>query len=214
VSKLAGRVSLGLRAFGAAALAGIAAFAVNWIFVQIGYVRLLPPDQIAWIDQLAEPPLKGQSIVSNTYPVPFAVAGGNWAYADPRLVSGGFELSREGYQPARSGRRIWLADATTNPDYKWPALFVCFFNDSLFRVAQRLEGHTVQSCDDVGIIRERRVGLWSPFWHRIVAIDDRTSPAWAIVRLDWRRPQPPRLPSAAGAGQDRAAKPETGVRNN
>ncbi len=214
VSGLARHVSLGLRTLGAMAVAGVAAFAVNWIFVQAGYVRLLPPDQIAWIDQLAKPPLKGRSIVSNTYPIPFALTAGSWGYADTRLVSGGFELGPEGYRPVHSGRRIWLADAPTNPDYKRPALFVCFVNNSLFRVAGRLEGHPVPSCHGIGIIREMRAGLWSPFRHQIVAIDGDDMPAWAIVRLDWRGPPPSQLPSAAGDHRDTGAQPETGMRQN
>ena len=54
-----------------------------WLQVQVAAIWLLPPNAAAFMKLLGEPPLRGSSLVSNTYIAPLAAYTGEWGYIDP-----------------------------------------------------------------------------------------------------------------------------------
>lgn len=169
---------------------GVAALAAaivvgQWVYSQSAYARLFPPDQFSWLKLLESEQLRGRSLVSNNYAVPFALATGGWGYIDTRFASGGFERTSDGFAPVHSYDYLWLADANTNPDYKKPELFVCFIGLSLQRAARLAEGREINGCSDLGLVSETLGQGWRPFSHRLYAIDSSPWNSWAIVQLDW-----------------------------
>ena len=99
----------------------IAAMAVIWIFVQAQYVRLQPPDKLAFLPLLREPAFKGAGLVTNAYAAPFGYVSGTWAYGflnfNDLLLPPTEALAKIPY--------MWLADREKN-DYLRPSLYVCF----------------------------------------------------------------------------------------
>ncbi len=187
-SGLARRMRVALRPAGGFGVFAAAAMGLHWIWAQGACALLLPPNQFAWIDALAQQPLEGSTIVSNTYAVPFAVKSGSWGYTDWGFAAGGYEQTASGFEPIFSGHVVWLADAKTNPSYRRPDLFVCFLNPTPVRAIRQLQGHPLPGCRNLGLVKEARSDEWRPFRHKLLAIDKEESDSWAIIKLDWTAP--------------------------
>ncbi|MEQ9348941.1 MAG: hypothetical protein RII27_00205, partial [Alphaproteobacteria bacterium] len=189
---------MGLRRFWANAVAGAAVavltavLTASWFSLQIGYVDRLPPDSFAFAKQMREPPLRGASVVSNAYALPFSNLAGSWAYLDAHIGQGEYRLDDNGYSLIRDDRALWFADRTENPAYGQPAYFVCFFANSLHTVLARHEerhGSYSNNCNNVGLVRQAKgLAAETLMNHRLVAEDLSQRAAWAIVDLDWDFP--------------------------
>ncbi|RMF09324.1 MAG: hypothetical protein D6763_07920, partial [Alphaproteobacteria bacterium] len=162
----------------------------QWGYVQGRYMQLMPPDQFAFAARLTEPPLKGKSVVTNAYAVPFAWLSESWGYMDPFGLF--FDRVREtetGFVAVHDTRYLWFADRNVNPAYERPDLFVCFYNISFDTVAARLANRKQRNdCLDSPLVKRALSDSWRPFRHRIVARDSRDAANWAIVALDWMTP--------------------------
>ncbi len=169
----------------AASLAAVLTGA-QWLYAQGRYVQLLPPNQLAFLARLKEPPFKGKGIVSNTYAIPFASTSGSWGYMDPfGLSTGGYRQTADGYEPALDFRYLWLADREVNPAYRRPEVFVCFYAPNLGFVAARLADRATSRCDELGLVKAALSDEWRPFRHRVVAMDRSAANNWALLALDW-----------------------------
>ena len=158
----------------------------QWLYVQGRYVQILPPDQLAFLARFKEPPLKGKSIVSNTYPVPFALTSGSWGYTDQfGLLTGATRQTAGGFEPVQDFRYLWLADRKVNPAYGRPEVYLCFYGPSLDIAAARLANRPLNTCGEAGLVKAALSDEWRPFRHRVVARDRRGTDNWAILALDW-----------------------------
>jgi hypothetical protein len=165
----------------AATSLAIAAMAVIWIFVQAQYVRLQPPDKLAFLQLLREPEFQGDGLVTNAYALPFGYASGTWAHGflnfDDLLLPRTEALAKIPY--------LWLADREER-NYLRPSLYVCFqtyptFNMLFQKLANpdRVRGCGPAELDKV-FADARQMGLKTQILAR-----DSDADQWAIVRLIW-----------------------------
>jgi hypothetical protein len=180
------------------ALGGLAAstlllvwMASYWAVLNRSYVDLFPPNQVGFLKQLAEPPYRGASVVSNAYAAPIAWYTQQWAYLDTEFGNGNVRLGENGYEVDSNPIYLWLADKQENPSYARPDYFVCFRQQGIEAGNARL--HAVRylayySCSDVSILRKIEQKKQQFLQHQIVAQDPVYPPQWAILKLDWEFP--------------------------
>ncbi len=159
----------------------VAAMAMIWVFVQAQYVRLQPPDKLAFLPLLKEPAFKGVGLVTNAYAAPFGYVSGTWAY-------GFLDFNDLLLPPTEALAKIpymWLADRHEK-NYLRPSLYVCFqtyptFTELFRKLAKPDE---VRSCGlaklDKVFARARQMGLKTQ-----ILAHDSAGDEWAIVRLTW-----------------------------
>ena len=178
---------------------GVAAGALivlQWANNQAAYIAIMPPDRLGILKTLAQPPYKGASFVSNTYPAPFAAYTGQWAYIDQELAQAKIE-ERDGIRRLKTDDRyVWLADRDRNPAYRRPQYFICLMPQSLTAVLEQLrhakgDGAGYAGCGRMGIVRyalaQRQDALPRA---ELIAIDTEGRrrfgyESWAILKLDW-----------------------------
>ncbi len=159
---------------------------VYWARVQSVYVSALPPTDYLFARQLARPPYKGATIVSNNYAAPITYYTGTWAYEDPtveqnRYVTGGGRLAQ-----VVAGYYLWEADRSRNIAYARPQYYVCIANPDLTMatalVALRPRERLTE-CSRQQLIRDALDG-GGALRNEVVARDPSPRDMWAIVKLD------------------------------
>lgn len=162
-----------------------------WVNLQAVYIRMLPPDHMAFLRMLALPPYRGASFVTNAYAAPIAYATGQWAYLDsdamPNLK---ISQGKEGYEISRDYRYLWMADRDENPAYQRPDYYLCFHPQSLTSSVQNIlfqQGKVPYpvSCSHQPIVQRAINPGDFPLRPKLAAIEPRPISSWAIVKLDW-----------------------------
>ena len=180
------------RATGAVAALLLVWMAGYWVVLNRSYVIFFPPDQLAFVKQFANPPLRGKSAAVNTYAAPIAVMTGSWAYYDPVTNDGIVDRHAEGDGGGGAWRTyLWLADKQSNPAYDRPDYFVCFHPPSLDELARRLTpGNDLKEydCREAPIVRRIESRNQRTIQNTLVARDRANPSRWAIVQLDWDFP--------------------------
>jgi hypothetical protein len=160
--------------------------AVYWARVQAVYVTAMPLNDYAFMPQLAQPPYRGATFISDVYAAPIAYFTGTWAYADD-LVYGNHYVEREGrVVQLISGDKLWEADRDTNRDYLHPQYYLCARTPNLYTAAifvMLRRGERLSQCSSEVLVRDARKGV-GPFHNTVVAQDQGPWDMWAIVRLD------------------------------
>lgn len=165
-----------------------AATAVAWTYVQTSYFRLVPPNQIAFIEQLRTPVADSTGIISNQYAVPFGLVANTWAYiADPRQVADYIRAPT-----ISSLDYLWLADRQHNAEYLHPGRFVCFHplaNWWQITALVRPEPRT-ETCSSMPFVKQAlgRADRTNSPSARLIASDP-INDRWAILQLDWTAPR-------------------------
>src|SRR5262249_40714641 len=152
-----------------------------WISVQVANARLFPPDNLAVVNALRA--LPSPTTIANAYPVPFAVATGQWSYLDETFSSGRVVFS-SGYGHPLDRKYQWFADRATNPAYDRPAAFVCLLTPNYRSVAQQLLYPQTNRCAENGIVQWTQRGEERTWPHHTIAARDPSGrDAWAVVNL-------------------------------
>ena len=192
------------RGIGLASLAVGAMFLAQWVHAQVTYARLLPPDQFAFLGQLAEPALAGKSSATNLYGAPIAAWTGAWSYIDLTLARGEVELTEDGFVARQELQTfVWFADRGRNRAYETPDLYVCMRQQGMRTALARATGdmRDVETCNDVPIVARAANGTTPYLEHRVVARDQSPLGHWAILALDWDFPPYLRQPGGVSGRQ-------------
>ena len=192
----------GEAAAGIAAAVLVLAAVAYWANLQLGYVRLLPPDHARVFRLLAGAPFFGRSFVSNSYTAPLAAFSGEWAYADTVIGKDEITLTAEGYVLRRDMKtNLWFADRARNPAYAVPDYYACFMQQSLATAAARqlAQQHgwaAPGGCSTLPLVADagRPDAILK---NEVVARDTPERDYWAVVRLDFDYPPYVRALAAA-----------------
>lgn len=169
-------------------LVGLAA---QWGILQTSYLRIIPPDNYAFLARLENPPFQGHSLVSNTYPAPMAARMGKWGYADTSIFSGRVRLDPHGYQIERDLKYLWFADRDTNPDYLRPDFAINVseapnFDEALNRYLRWQDGgDTSPTVENTGLFKRATNPFQAFLRDRVVTTDGRH---FSAIKLDWDYP--------------------------
>ncbi|MEQ8641160.1 MAG: hypothetical protein RIE31_11255 [Alphaproteobacteria bacterium] len=173
----------------AAAVAVVAMLIVSyWAALQLSYVRIFPPDQLAFIQRLKEEPFKGRSFAVNNYAAPAAWMTGQWAYFDPLAERGGLEWREQGIRPRLDNSTyMWFADASWRPErYRFPDYFLCFRPKTFERaVAELIEYSSAASaygCPATAMVQMLQDGT-HVLDHSVIIADEEHG-SWAIIAID------------------------------
>ncbi|GEO42982.1 hypothetical protein SAE02_71300 [Skermanella aerolata] len=157
-----------------------------WTAQQAFYVRLLPPDHVSFLKVVEREEFKGATFAVNNYAATIAWHTGTWGYYDPVVESGSIQGSPDDPRPLLDGTSyMWFADGRTNPaKYAQPDYYACLIPQSISTALARYQGiMTVgQECSNRPIFR-KTTDAQSPLQHRIVALDNKQSDYWGIVKL-------------------------------
>ncbi|MGM5024434.1 hypothetical protein [Tardiphaga sp. 367_B4_N1_1] len=165
----------------------IATTALLWIKVQVYYAKLLPSNYLTFARTLTQIPFKGASFAVNNYAAVVAYYTRNWAYIDamqkPSIASTG-----DAEQRLTDRSYHWLADWSSNSDYRYPQYYACMkmqsFDTALaLRDPSRSAGRSL-FCDS-----ETEKWRESPFNDKVVAADATPARYWSIVELGKSRPR-------------------------
>lgn len=173
---------------GAAAVVFLAVWMVSWSQANIALARLAPPDRFSFLHRLAEAPYAGRSAVVNTYAAPVSVQTGQWAYFDPLFQNAEIDSAESGTTFRRDESYLWFADKE-DARYEKPDYFVCMVPRTIVDIMRSIVGEPTSDCSRVNLVHraatlpqsEQQFGPAAS----IAMIDERPSPAWAVVRLDW-----------------------------
>ncbi len=124
-------------------------FSSSWIYSQLFYLQEFPPIDFNFIKLLQKTPFKHYSVVSNNYAAPFSFTTQAWAYLDPSM---GYSIPTKDinnqWEVQRDFRYLWFADATNNPRYQNPKIFVCWQSYSIGQT-----GGAKPKCGDLPLIQ-------------------------------------------------------------
>ncbi|MBI2756442.1 MAG: hypothetical protein HYX52_07015 [Chloroflexi bacterium] len=170
-----------------------------WARNQVVYLREFPPDQYTFLQQLAAPPFRGASFVSNSYSAPVSAYTGQWSYIDEQIGSGKVQLTSDGWVVDRNlDSYLWLADKRTNQAYRFPEYYLCITLPTFDSVTVlRKFPAQYESCMVQPLVRNTVNQTDGPLQNQLVARDTTGRDAWAIIKLDWD--YPPFLRPLAGA---------------
>jgi hypothetical protein len=187
-----------------------------WIGVQAAQVRLMPPDYLPVLDELAKPPYKGKTFIANTYAAPIAAKTGNWAYLHGSMVENELDVEGDRVSIPFDKRYIWFADRDSNPDYARPDYFICITIQSPYTVAARMATEEAGVDSAIGcqvhqmVILARDPGDKKVYPKLELTGIDTEGPGrvgyerWAIVKLDWSAGDPHKSGRPTGAPRDRS----------
>jgi hypothetical protein len=170
---------------GACAASAIAslAFAGDWIFVQLRYFEIFPPDQLDFIRILRDPQLRGRGLISNNYSTPFGYVANSWAYILPNPAA------LNGTSPQNKIDYLWLADRSTNNSYLTPQFYVCFESRSaLDALLSELSAPSSNQsgCSHLPIVQRALSGnAEGGLPKAAVVARDPADDHWAILQLEW-----------------------------
>jgi hypothetical protein len=160
---------------------------VLWIAVQLYYVRLFPPDHVAFLKILRTPPFHHATFAVNNYAAPAAYYSRNWAYFDTVIGYGGFDRDGTNYTRLTDRSMVWLADWKSSSEYARPAFYLCIpgrtFASILFERDPSRQELPFRFCKDAPILKQKL-----PFTHPMMASDTVPPRFWSIVSLDWHGP--------------------------
>jgi hypothetical protein len=169
-------------------------FAVaSWIVTQGIYSLRLSGNSAEVYKILKRPEFQGASFAVNTYATPAGISTGRWAYFDGSLHEFSVNLTDEGFDIRRDARYLWFKDWETNPEYRYPDYYLCFYQRSILDV---LPGGNPSAarCGGLGPSYFARSGGNVFLAPTEVFRDESSADRWAIVRLNWSRvPYPKRL---------------------
>lgn len=164
----------------------------HWFHVQLGFVRIAPPDSYAFLSILEREPFRNRSVVSNTYPAPMVAHTGAWGYADPSFFSGRLTLTPRGFETERDLKYLWFADRDTNPAYLKPDLAITVVQTPNFDAALQLRQEraaavpgTVPLAEAVGLVQRSHPMQQAFLQHQLAYTDKHHI---SIVKLDWDYP--------------------------
>lgn len=172
----------------AAASLGLLAY---WGTVQLRYLDILPPNQLAFAKTLRSIAAPTDGLVSNTYAVPFGLMANTWAFMDYDFSNRQFGRRQGDPKAAKGNNYLWLADRATNDAYQHPRLFVCFqplgFYSGLLDPANP-RPYRVRRCSDTAIdAASGQSGQNSDTYPKVTRLmRDEKNDLWAVYRLDWR----------------------------
>jgi hypothetical protein len=182
-----------------------------WGRVQTVYMMTVPLNDYAFMPQLAQPPYRGTTFISDVYAAPVAYFTGTWAYADD-LVYENLYMERGGnVVQLISGDKLWEADRETNPRYLRPQYYLCARTPTLYTAASLVslrQGERLSQCSSEILVHNAHEGV-GPFHNTIVAKDESPWDMWAIVKLDpsirfaFVEPGDPTQPTAPDLAQAR-----------
>ncbi|MSU47381.1 MAG: hypothetical protein EXS42_09750 [Lacunisphaera sp.] len=165
---------------------------LQWLSIQTRWMHIAPPDKYAFLSVLEQPPYRGHSIVSTTYPAPMAARTGSWGYADPSLFSGLVRLTANGYVAERDLKYLWFADRDTNAAYLKPNFAVTVIDTPNIAVAEQLQREQTAAGDaalplaeSLGLVQRSHPLRQAFLNHRVVYSDGHHI---SIVKLDWDYP--------------------------
>jgi hypothetical protein len=171
---------------GACAASAIAAlaFAGDWIFVQIRYFQIFPPDQLDFIKILTDPQFRGRGLISNTYAVPFGYVANSWAYVLPNPEAPADLSPRDRYD------YLWFSDRGTNNSYLIPQFYVCFEPwGTLYALLSQFSTppHDQSGCSHLPIAQRALSGnAESGLPKATIVARDLADDRWAVLRLEWK----------------------------
>jgi hypothetical protein len=159
-----------------AAIVGVV-FGASWISVQAKLVQKLPPDALAFIQNLTPAP-GTNGVVTNNYGAPFGLAAATWSY--------GYATRP---QDAAKYSYAWLRDRRSNPLYERPDFYVCFDSFSTLKVVVETFATNAaeRGCTSMDIVRRGLYGSQGEALPRAnIQARDEIADRWAIVWLDWK----------------------------
>lgn len=175
---------------------------VLWITVQFYYVRLFPPDHLAFLKILRSPPFHNATFAVNNYAAPAAYYSGNWAYFDTMIGYAGFDRDGSSYKRLTDRSMVWLADWKSNSEYVRPQYYLCMpgrtFASVLLDRDPAGQGLPFRFCNDAPIVAQKL-----PFPHPLMASDTLPPKFWSIVALDWHGPTINAVEAAVDLTDDR-----------
>jgi len=180
----------------------------SWIWQQVDYIRLLPPDYLSFMSRLEQPPYKGASFAVGAYAAPVAAYTGQWAFDSEQWnywnmrqrepaesVLGMFDAAETAPNDLPY---LWMADRRQNTSYLRPQYYLCLANQSMKTLSESLAvppgGAYSRVCRDViASVQSVARQPWLALTPSLVDYDRdgivlRGWPAWAIVKLDWTMP--------------------------
>lgn len=173
--------------FQALALTPIWLVAVHWTASHLEARSVFIPNSFEVyrsVERLSE--FDGEFFATNAYPLPFTVASRSSGYLDHWFGDNVIELREDGYAIKQDFRYLWLADAKTNPAYLRPRYFICYMNQSPYRLPNATDGSYDGGCSHSRVIQlaMNPDGIWPD--HELLDYDKTEHDRWAIVKLDWR----------------------------
>lgn len=170
----------------------VALLLFQWVHLQLGYVRVVPPDRYSFLTRLEQAPYKGRSVVTNTYPAPMAARTGAWGYADTSIFSGRVTLTPWGFETERDLKYLWFADRDTNPAYLKPDLAVTVIQIPSLSVAMQLQHEreearpgTLPLAESSGLVQRAHPLQQAFLLQQLTYSDGRHV---SFVKLDWDYP--------------------------
>jgi hypothetical protein len=159
-----------------------------WVYIQIDFVRIIPPVQYSFLSLISKPPYRGHSFVVNNYAAPIANQTRSWAYAESSIFSGQVALGPDGFTVDHDRTYLWFADGITNkaydqPDYGLLVQQPSSIGSALHSMNESKSNRSVSP--DSGIL-ERASDLLQPFV--VDKIVERESSHYSIVQFDWDFP--------------------------
>jgi len=159
---------------------------VYWARIQTVYVTAISPTDYQFMRQLAQPPYRGTTFISDVYAAPIAYFTGAWAYADDLVSEEKYEKGAGGITQLISGDKLWEADRATNTNYLHPQYYICIRTPTLYMAGAFVSlrpGARLSQCSSEPLVRSAREGT-GPFHNTVVAEDGGPWDMWAIVKLD------------------------------
>jgi hypothetical protein len=156
---------------------------VLWTVVQSTYMRLFPPDHLAFLQKLKLPPFHGATFAVSGYAAPVAYYAGNWAYFDPLIGNAEAQPDSSGSVRLTDPSLRWFADWKTNPEYAHPDFYVCMRTKTFLSVL--LERNSARSEAPFPFCKDDR--LLAPgltLGGELMASDFAAPKYWAVVALD------------------------------
>ena len=159
---------------------------VYWARVQTVYMTTVPLNDYTFMPQLAQPPYRGATFISDVYAAPIAYFTGTWAYADDLVYENLYVKNGGKVVQLISGDKLWEADRETNPGYLHPQYYLCARTPTLYTAASFVSlrsGERLSQCSSEILVRNAHEDV-GPFHNTVVAQDQGPWDMWAIVKLD------------------------------